>query len=225
MTKQEVRDRILEEKMIAIVRASTCDAAMTAARAICAGGIGIVEITMTVPGAIEAISTLSRSGGMNGSSTPGFSGMLIGAGTVLDAETANRCIDAGARFIVSPGLDAAVVEAAQSRNVLVIAGALTPTEVIAAWKSGADFVKIFPCGSVGGVGHLRALKAALPHIGMVPTGGVTVANAAEFLNAGAAAVGIGSELCSDSALASANFAGITEMARHFAAVALRESRT
>ena len=163
--------------MIAIVRASTCDAAMAAARAICAGGIAIVEITMTVPGAIDAISALSRSGGMNGSSTPGFSGMLIGAGTVLDVEAANRCIDAGARFIVSPGLDAAVVEAAQSRNVLVIAGALTPTEVIAAWKSGADFVKIFPCGSVGGVGHLRALKAALPHIGMVPTGGVTVANA------------------------------------------------
>ncbi len=202
--------------MIAVVRASTCDAAIAATHAICAGGIGIVEITMTVPGAIEVISALS----LRGSSE-----MLIGAGTVLDAETAMQCVDAGARFIVSPGFDAGVVEAAQSRNMLVIAGALTPTEVIAAWKSGADFVKIFPCGSVGGVRHIRALKAALPHIGMVPTGGVTVANAAEFLNAGAAAVGIGSELCSDAALSSANFAGITEMARQFSSAVSKERYT
>jgi 2-dehydro-3-deoxyphosphogluconate aldolase/(4S)-4-hydroxy-2-oxoglutarate aldolase len=114
--------------MIAIVRAATCDAAMTAARAIYAGGIGIVEITLTVPGAIDAISVLSRSGGMNGSSMPGFSALLIGADTVLDAETAIQCIDAGASFIVSPGFDGAVVEAAQSRNVLVVAGALAATK-------------------------------------------------------------------------------------------------
>lgn len=192
-----------------VVRASSAKQAMRAAEAVCAGGIPIVEITMTVPGAIEVIAQLSKSMA---------SEVLIGAGTVLDAATAERCIDAGAEFIVSPGFDFETVKFAKRADKLMMAGALTPTEVIAAWKAGSDFVKIFPCGTIGGAKYIKALKAPLPQIPMVPTGGVNLNTAADFIVAGAAALGIGGELVSASALESGDTAPIVEAAQEFVSI-------
>lgn len=192
-----------------VVRASSAKQAMRAAEAVCAGGIPIVEITMTVPGAIEVIAQLSKSMA---------SEVLIGAGTVLDAATAERCIDAGAEFIVSPGFDFETVKFAKRAGKLMMAGALTPTEVIAAWKAGSDFVKIFPCGTIGGAKYIKALKAPLPQIPMVPTGGVNLNTAADFILAGAAALGIGGELVSASALESGDTAPIVEAAQEFVSI-------
>jgi 2-dehydro-3-deoxyphosphogluconate aldolase/(4S)-4-hydroxy-2-oxoglutarate aldolase len=146
------------------------------------------------------------------------SDVLIGAGTVLDAATAQKCLDAGAQFLVSPGFDAETVALARRLNVLIMPGSLTPTEVITAWKAGADFVKIFPCGNVGGPAYIKSLKAALPQIPMIPTGGVNLETAAAFLRAGASALGIGGELISKAALDSGNFAAITESARQYTAI-------
>ena len=192
-----------------VVRASSAKQAMRAAEAVCAGGIPIVEITMTVPGAIEVIAQLSKNMA---------SEVLIGAGTVLDAATAERCIDAGAEFIVSPGFDFETVKFAKRAGKLMMAGALTPTEVIAAWKAGSDFVKIFPCGTIGGAKYIKALKAPLPQIPMVPTGGVNLTTAADFILAGAAALGIGGELVSASALESGDTAPIVEAAQEFVSI-------
>jgi 2-dehydro-3-deoxyphosphogluconate aldolase/(4S)-4-hydroxy-2-oxoglutarate aldolase len=203
MTKEDVRRRILDVGIVPVVRASSAELAMSAACAVSAGGIPIVEVTMTVPGAIGVIGELARS--MGGE-------LLIGAGTVLDVETARQCVDEGAQFIVSPGFDAETVRFLAEKRVLVMAGALTPTEVIAAWKAGSDFVKIFPCGSVGGPSYIKALKAALPQIPMIPTGGVNLTTAAEFLRAGAAALGVGGELIS------ADFAVIADKARQYVSI-------
>ena len=163
---------------------------------------------MTVPGAIDVIAELCAGGGI-----------LVGAGTVLDAATARRCIDAGAEFLVSPVLDSQILTLAHREGRLVMAGGLTPVEVVDAWNNGADFVKVFPCGNLGGAAYLNTLKTVLPHIEMIPTGGVTLANAASFFEAGAAAVGIGGELVSMAALLAGDFAAIEEGARRFAAVA------
>jgi 2-dehydro-3-deoxyphosphogluconate aldolase/(4S)-4-hydroxy-2-oxoglutarate aldolase len=206
MTKEEVRKKITDTRIIPVIRAASPELAMAAARAVCAGGIPIVEITMTVPNAVDAIRKLNES--LRGD-------VLIGAGTVLDSETALECIEAGAQFLVSPAIDPDTIKLARSRDILMMAGALTPNEVVAAWKCGSDFVKIFPCGNVGGPSYIKALKPALPQIPMVPTGGVNLNNVAQFLEAGAAAVGVGSELISASALASGNFDAITELARQF----------
>jgi 2-dehydro-3-deoxyphosphogluconate aldolase/(4S)-4-hydroxy-2-oxoglutarate aldolase len=177
-----------------------------AAEAVCAGGIPIVEITMTVPGAVEVIAELSRSIG---------SDVLIGAGTVLDADTAKACVEAGAEFLVSPGFDGPTVELARQQETLVMAGALTATEVITAFRAGSDFVKIFPCGNVGGPAYIKALKAALPQIPMVPTGGVNLSNAAEFLRAGSSAIGVGGELIARAALEAGDAAAIASAARQY----------
>jgi 2-dehydro-3-deoxyphosphogluconate aldolase/(4S)-4-hydroxy-2-oxoglutarate aldolase len=177
---------------------------MQAAAAVCAGGIPIVEITMTVPGATDVIAQLAKTMGND---------VIIGAGTVLDAEAAERCIDVGAEFLVSPGFDLATVQFAKQQGILIMAGALTPTEVIAAWKAGSDFVKIFPCGTVGGAKYIKALKAPFPQVAMVPTGGVNLDTAADFIQAGAAALGIGGELVSAAACQSGNLNVITEAAR------------
>ena len=209
MTKEQVRQRILAVKIVPVVRASSPEQALGAADAVRAGGIPIVEVTMTVPGAIEVIAGLSRLMG---------SDVLIGAGTVLDASTAQKCLDAGAQFLVSPGFDPETVALARRLDVLIMPGALTPTEVITAWKAGADFVKIFPCGNVGGPAYIKSLKAALPQIPMIPTGGVNLETAAAFLRAGASALGIGGELISKAALDSGNFAAITESAKQFVAL-------
>src|SRR5262249_26338160 len=142
--------------------------------------------------------------------------ILVGAGTVLDAETARRCIDAGAQFLVSPGLNLPTIEFAVKEGILMAAGALTPTEVITAWNAGSDFVKVFPCGQVGGAKYIKALRAPLPQIPLIPTGGVNVNTAAEFLEAGAAALGVGAELCQAEALKLGNAQAIVENARKFA---------
>jgi 2-dehydro-3-deoxyphosphogluconate aldolase/(4S)-4-hydroxy-2-oxoglutarate aldolase len=214
MTKEEVRKKITEVGIVPVVRAASGKQAMLAAEAVAAGGIPIVEVTMTVPGAIEVIAELAKTSGQQ---------VLIGAGTVLDAETAQRCFDAGAQFLVSPGFDLATVQLANRSGKLIMAGALTPTEVITAWKAGSDFVKVFPCGTVGGAKYIKALKAPLPQIPMVPTGGVNLETAADFIRAGSAALGIGGELVSASALKSGNISEITQAARKYVTI-VREVR-
>ncbi|PYX14454.1 MAG: 2-dehydro-3-deoxyphosphogluconate aldolase [Acidobacteria bacterium] len=215
MNKQKVRDRIAEIGIVPVVRASSSREALIAAEAVCQGGIPIVEITMTVPGAVEVIRELIKSSG---------SEVLIGAGTVLDPETACRCLDAGAQFLVSPGLNLPTVEFAVREKVLIMAGALTPTEVITAWNAGSDFVKIFPCGQVGGAKYIKALKGPLPQIPLVPTGGVNLNTAAEFIEAGAAALGIGGELVQADALKSGKSQIIVENARKFVEI-VKQTRT
>jgi 2-dehydro-3-deoxyphosphogluconate aldolase / (4S)-4-hydroxy-2-oxoglutarate aldolase len=214
MTTEEVRNKILEIGIVPVVRAASAQQAMHAAEAVCAGGIPIVEITMTVPGAIDVIAYLVKSMGKD---------VLIGAGTVLDEDAAQRCIDAGAEFLVSPGFDLATVQFAKRQGKLIMAGALTPTEVIAAWKAGSDFVKIFPCGTVGGAKYIKALKGPLPQVPMIPTGGVNLNTAADFIQAGAAALGIGGELVSADGLKSGNAKIITEAARLYLDI-VREAR-
>lgn len=206
MTKDEIRRRVSEIGIVPVVRASNSKQALLAAEAVCAGGIPIVEVTMTVPGAIEVIAQLARTAGDN---------VLVGAGTVLDAETARQCISAGAQFVVSPGFDRETVEIVNGEGKLMMAGALTPTEITAAWKTGADFVKIFPCGSVGGPKYIRTLRGPFPQIPFVPTGGVNLETAADFIRAGAAALGISGELVQAEALRSSNAERITENARKF----------
>jgi 2-dehydro-3-deoxyphosphogluconate aldolase/(4S)-4-hydroxy-2-oxoglutarate aldolase len=214
MTRDEVAKRIREIGIVPVVRAKSAKQAQLAAEAVCAGGIPIVEVTMTVPGAVELIAQLVKASGAE---------ILIGAGTVLDAETANRCLDAGAQFIVSPGFDLETVRFVKQQGALMMAGALTPTEVISAWKAGSDFVKIFPCGSMGGAKYLKALKAPLPQVPMIPTGGVNLETAGDMIRAGAEALGIGGELVSASALASGDTQPITDAARKYVAI-VREAR-
>jgi 2-dehydro-3-deoxyphosphogluconate aldolase / (4S)-4-hydroxy-2-oxoglutarate aldolase len=214
MTKEQTRRKILEVGIVPVVRTATAQQAIQAAEAVCAGGIPIVEVTMTVPGAIEVIAQLVKSMGQE---------VLIGAGTVLDADTAQRCVDVGAEFVLSPGFDLATVQRVKQLGKLMMAGALTPTEVITAWSAGSDLVKIFPCGNVGGAKYLKALKAPLPQVPMVPTGGVNLETAADFIRAGADALGIGGELVSATALKSGNPSAITEAARRYVAI-VREAR-
>jgi 2-dehydro-3-deoxyphosphogluconate aldolase / (4S)-4-hydroxy-2-oxoglutarate aldolase len=209
MDKLKIRDRIMEIGIVPVVRASSPGEARMAAEAVCEGGIPIVEITMTVPGAVEVIRELAKNSA---------SGVLIGAGTVLNAEAARRCLDAGAQFLVSPGLNVQTVELAVREGKLIIAGALTPTEVMAAWEAGADFVKVFPCGQVGGAKYIKALKGPFPQIPLVPTGGINLTTAAEFIEAGVAALGIGGELVQADALKSKKPEIIVENARKFLAI-------
>ncbi len=216
MDKKAVSERITSVGIIPVVRASSAQQALLAVDAICAGGIPIVEITMTVPGAIEIIREVARTRGAD---------VLVGAGTVLDADTAERCIDAGAEFIVAPGLDIKTIEFALKAKKLMMAGALTPTEVISAWKAGSDFVKVFPCGQVGGASYIKALKGPLPQVPLVPTGGVNLQTASEFIEAGAAALGVGGELVQAAALKAGKPEVITEAARKFlAAVAAARAK-
>ncbi|MBO0910797.1 MAG: bifunctional 4-hydroxy-2-oxoglutarate aldolase/2-dehydro-3-deoxy-phosphogluconate aldolase [Acidobacteria bacterium] len=209
MNKKSVHDRIIEIGVVPVVRASSARDALVAAGAVAEGGIPVVEITMTVPGALDVIRELARS---NSSS------VLIGAGTVLDCETAKRCVDAGAEFLVSPALNLETIEFAGKQNLLMIAGALTPTEVVQAWRAGSDFVKVFPCGPVGGARYIKALKGPLPQIPLVPTGGVNLTTAAEFLEAGADALGVGGELVATDALKSGRREVIVDAASKFAAI-------
>ncbi len=209
MDKQKVRDRIMEIGIVPVVRASSPRDARIAADAVCEGGIPIVEITMTVPGAIDVIRELTKNAA---------SEVLVGAGTVLNAEVARRCLDAGAQFLVSPGLNLQTVELAVREGKLMMAGALTPTEIITAWEAGSDFVKVFPCGQVGGAKYIKALKGPLPQVPLVPTGGVNLDTAAEFIQAGAAALGVGGELVQAEALKSNKPEIIVENARRFLAI-------
>jgi 2-dehydro-3-deoxyphosphogluconate aldolase/(4S)-4-hydroxy-2-oxoglutarate aldolase len=191
MTRAEVCARVEEVGIVPVVRSPSAALAARAVEAVLAGGISIFEITMTVPGAVDLIRSLADR----------FSGRaVVGAGTVLSAEQARVCIDAGACFIVSPGTDPKTIEVAQALGVAIMPGALTPTEVIMAWKAGADMVKIFPCSALGGAKYLKALRGPLPDVKMLPTGGVSPATAHEYIAAGAAALGVGSELVDVAAL-------------------------
>jgi 2-dehydro-3-deoxyphosphogluconate aldolase / (4S)-4-hydroxy-2-oxoglutarate aldolase len=209
MDKQKVRERIIEIGIVPVVRASTPAEACLAADAVRQGGIPIVEITMTVPGAIDVIRELVKNCG---------SDVLVGAGTVLNAEAARRCIDAGAQFLVSPGLNLETVAFAARERKLIMAGALTPTEVMAAWDAGADIIKVFPCGQVGGAKYIKALKGPFPQIPFIPTGGVNLNTAAEFLEAGCVALGIGGELVQADALKANKPEIIAENAKKFLAI-------
>jgi 2-dehydro-3-deoxyphosphogluconate aldolase / (4S)-4-hydroxy-2-oxoglutarate aldolase len=209
MNKQQVRDRIVEIGIVPVVRASSASEARIAAEAVCQGGIPIVEVTMTVPGAVDVIRELVKVSGAE---------VLVGAGTVLDPDAARRCLDAGAQFLISPGLDVKTIEFAVREGVLMMAGALTPTEVIMAWNAGSDLVKIFPCGMVGGAKYIKALRGPLPQIPMVPTGGVNLNTAAEFIQAGAVALGVGGELVQIDALKADKPEIITDNARKFLAI-------
>lgn len=205
MTKQEVRARIEELAIIPAVRAATPDDALFAAEAVSKGGLPIVELTMTVPKATVLIAQLVKR----------HPKMVIGAGTVLDLDTARACLDAGAEFITSPGLDFEIVEFTVKAGVISMPGVLTPSEITAATKAGADFVKIFPCSQLGGVDYLRALKAPFPHVSFIASGGVNQQTAGSYLAAGAVAVGIGADLIPPRAIASRESDWIQELARRY----------
>jgi 2-dehydro-3-deoxyphosphogluconate aldolase/(4S)-4-hydroxy-2-oxoglutarate aldolase len=205
MNKQEVRTRIEEIGIIPAVRAATEDDASFAAEAVASGGIPIVEITMTTPGAIGLISHLAKF----------HSNVLVGAGTILDLETAKRCLDAGAQFLTDPCLDVKLIELALKQDVVVLAGALTPTEVLTAWKAGSDFVKVFPCAQVGGDAYIRALKGPFPSIPLVAAGGVNQQTATNFILAGAAALGIGGELIPRTAVVRRQTEQVRELSKRF----------
>lgn len=213
-TKQEVRKLITDVGIVPVVRGASPEQAMMAVEAVCLGGIPIVEITMTVPGAVWVIGEVVKAMG---------SGVLVGAGTVLDVAVARECVDAGAEFLVSPGLDLPTIEFAVREEKVMMAGALTPTEIITAWKAGSDFVKVFPCGEVGGARYIKALRGPLPQVRMVPTGGVDLSTAADFILAGAAALGVGGELVQAEALRVGRPGIITANARKFVA-AVEEAR-
>jgi 2-dehydro-3-deoxyphosphogluconate aldolase/(4S)-4-hydroxy-2-oxoglutarate aldolase len=205
MTREEVKACIEEIGIFPGIRVNSEDEALYAAEILYAAGIPVAEITMTVPGAIGVIRQLAKR----------FPDMVVGAGTVLDKETADRCLDAGARFLTSTGLITEVVECARKRDVVAIPGALTPTEVISAWKAGADFVKIFPTAPVGGDLYLRSLKLPLPHVKLIAAGGVNQMTATSYIRAGATAIGIGGELLPRDALRRRQDDRIHELARRF----------
>jgi 2-dehydro-3-deoxyphosphogluconate aldolase/(4S)-4-hydroxy-2-oxoglutarate aldolase len=205
MKKEEVQARLEEIGIIPAVRLSSAEDARFATEAVSHGGIPIVEITMTVPGAIDVISDLARN-------SPE---LIVGAGTLFDAETARRCLDAGAKFLTSPGLDLGIVEFARKENVVVLAGALTPTEVTTAWKAGSDFVKVFPCSQVGGDTYIKALKRPFPQVRLIAAGGVNQRTAANFILAGASAIGVGGELIPKDAIQLRQAERIHELARRF----------
>lgn len=215
MTKQDVLRRIGEVGLVPVVRAQSADEAMKVVDAICAGGVPILEITMTVPGAIGVMEQVSRRFG---------SDVVLGAGTVLDPETARACILAGARFVVSPALNLDTIAMCRRYSVAVVPGALTPTEVVTAWTAGADVVKVFPCGALGGASYIKSLKAPLPHVDLIPTGGVSVKTAADFIRAGSMALGVGADLVDTKAVAEGNAKLVTEKAREYVRI-VQEARS
>jgi 2-dehydro-3-deoxyphosphogluconate aldolase / (4S)-4-hydroxy-2-oxoglutarate aldolase len=205
MDKEQVRSTINEIGIVPAIRVSSGENARFAAETIAQAGIPIVEITTTTPGAIDVIADLVRN----------LPQVIVGAGTILDAETARACLKAGAHFLTSPGLDIEIVQFARKENVLMMAGALTPTEVVAAYKAGSDFVKVFPCAQVGGDSYIRALKAPFPQIPLIAAGGVTQQTAGAFILAGASAVGVGGDLIPRSAIELRQPERIRELARRF----------
>jgi 2-dehydro-3-deoxyphosphogluconate aldolase/(4S)-4-hydroxy-2-oxoglutarate aldolase len=206
MNKSDVLQLIRDTGLIPVVRAETSELAIRAVEAIKAGGVSVLEVTMTVPGAIAVIEQLAATFGHDA---------LIGAGTVLDPETAQKCIEAGAQFIVSPALNEETIALCRANEVAVFPGALTPTEVLRAWNAGADAVKVFPAGAVGGASYLKALKAPLPQVELIPTGGVSLKTAADLIRAGAMALGVGADLVDTKALREGHDQVVTERARQF----------
>jgi 2-dehydro-3-deoxyphosphogluconate aldolase/(4S)-4-hydroxy-2-oxoglutarate aldolase len=205
MKKEEVCDVIKKVGIIPAIRVSSGDDAHFAAESVTQGGIPIVEITMTVPGAVELIAHLVRY----------HPQMIVGAGTVCDTETARKCVGAGASFLTAPGFDSAIVEFAAKENITVLPGALTPTEVLAAWRAGSDFVKVFPCALVGGDKYIKALKASFTQIPLIAAGGVNQQTAAGFILSGASAIGVGKELIPTESIECRQSERIRELALRF----------
>jgi 2-dehydro-3-deoxyphosphogluconate aldolase/(4S)-4-hydroxy-2-oxoglutarate aldolase len=211
VNKETIRARIEEVGIVPAIRLSSAEDALFAAKAVADSGIPIAEVTMTIPGAIEVISELARD----------RPELIVGAGTIVDTETARRCLDAGAMFLTSPGLDIRVVRFAVKKNVVVFPGALTPSEIMTAWKAGSDFVKVFPCSRLGGAGYIKALKSPFPHIPLIASGGVTQGNTADFILAGAAGVGIGRDLINPEAVRRRELDWIRELAGRFLQIVKR----
>jgi 2-dehydro-3-deoxyphosphogluconate aldolase / (4S)-4-hydroxy-2-oxoglutarate aldolase len=212
MDKKQILSLILDTGIVPVVRTNSAESAIKAIDAIYKGGIRAAEITMTVPGALKALEKVADT----------FGGKLVlGAGTVLDPETARACMLAGADFFVTPALKLSTIAMAQRYSKPVFPGALTPTEVLTAWEAGADIVKVFPCGNVGGPKYIKALRAPFPHIEMIPTGGVNLETAGEFLKAGACAVAVGGELVDGKAIREGRYDVIEERARQYMGVISR----
>ncbi len=208
MHRDVILRSILDIGVVPVVRTSSAESAIRAIEAVYRGGIRAAEITMTVPGAIKALEKLADAFGDK---------LVLGAGTVLDPETARMCMLAGAEFFVTPALNVKTIEMAKRYSKIIMPGALTPTEIVTAWEAGADFVKVFPCGAMGGAKYIKALKAPLPQIEMVPTGGVSLENTADFLRAGAAAVAVGAELIDAKTIGEGRYEVFEERARQFLA--------
>lgn len=205
LTKREVLTRMQQTGIVPVLRASSVPEALAIAGAVADGGIDVLEVTMTVPDAIEMIRELTHT----------RTDLLIGAGTVLDPETARACVQQGAQFIVSPATSFATIEWCKRNDVVILPGALTPTEIVNAWQAGGDIIKVFPASAMGGAPYLKSLKAPLPQIELIPTGGISQANAADFLRAGAFALGVGADLCDCSAIAEGKPERITQAARQY----------
>jgi len=208
MTKQQILSSIIDIGIVPVVRTTSAENAIKAIEAIYSGGIRAAEITMTVPGAVRALEKVADRFGDK---------IVLGAGTVLDPETARVCMLAGAEFFVSPSLNLATIAMAKRYSKAIMPGALTPTEVLAAWDAGADIVKVFPCGNVGGPKYIKSLKAPFPQIEMIPTGGVNLDTAGDFLKAGACAVAVGAELVDAKSIKEGRLDLIEEKARQYLA--------
>ena len=206
MNSAEAVQQIKAIGIVPIIRAANPEAAIHAAEAISEGGIPCAEITMTVPGAIRALEEVAKRFGNT---------LLLGAGTVLDPETARACLLAGAEFFVTPSLNLRTIEFAKRYSKAIFPGALTPTEIVEAWQAGADGIKIFPCSALGGASYIKALRGPFPQIDFVPTGGVNLKTIADFFKAGCSAVGVGGELVDSAALSSGNYQLIEQRAREF----------
>ena len=209
MQHQHILDGIKSVGIVPVVRTASAESAILAIQAVYRGGIRAAEVTMTVPGAIRALEKLADEFGDT---------MILGAGTVLDPETCRSCMLAGAQFFVTPALKLSTIEMVRRYSKVVMPGALTPTEVLAAWEAGADMVKIFPANSVGGPKYIKSLKAPFPQIEMVPTGGVSLETTPDFLRAGAAAVAVGAELIDEKTIQSGKFEIFEERAHRFVEV-------
>jgi 2-dehydro-3-deoxyphosphogluconate aldolase/(4S)-4-hydroxy-2-oxoglutarate aldolase len=214
MTVDDIKKQLESVGLVPVLRARSVAEAHALVDAILAGGVTVIEVTMTVPGAIAMLRDLKGKYGNE---------LLLGSGTVTSAEQARATIEAGAEFVVSPSLHPEVIAETKTLGKVSIPGALTPTEVITAWEAGADYVKVFPCSAVGGPSYLKALKAPFPQLKLIPTGGVTVATAGDFLNAGAVAVGVGSDLVNATAIAEGKPWIVTDMARAYLDV-IQETR-
>lgn len=206
MQKNAILNSLIEVGVVPIIRTSSAESAILAIEAVYRGGIRSAEITMTVPGAVKALEKLSDKFGDS---------MILGAGTVLDPETCRACILAGAQFIVTPALNPATIALSRRYSKPIFPGALTPTEVVAAWEAGADAVKIFPASAMGGAKYIKALKGPLPQIDMIPTGGVNLDTAADFLKAGACAVAVGSELIDAATIKAGKYEVFEERAKQY----------
>jgi len=209
MNKEQLRTRVEEIAIVPVIRTSSAEDALFAVQEVARGGIPIIEVTMTVPGALDVIREICKS----------LPKEIIGAGTVMDAITARECINAGAKFITNPALDVPTVQlVAETPNVIMMSGALTPTEIYTAWKHGSDFVKVYPCSMLGGDAYIRSLRRPFPEIKLVPGGGVTQQNAGHYLLAGATALSVGKELIPNESILLHKPDRIRELTRRFASI-------